>query len=73
VRLLGHRLALVTEAHDAVRDGDDNDQKHDAGDVEDRPLQVVDALSILARRAPRVLRRVLGATAEDDQGSQGAE
>ncbi|MEZ5296633.1 MAG: hypothetical protein R2697_10295 [Ilumatobacteraceae bacterium] len=57
VRLLGDRLTTVLELDDADRDDGHDDQADDAGDHEDRPLQIVDPLRFGARRVPGVLRR----------------
>ena len=69
--LLGHRLALVAIADDDERNDGEDDEADDAGDHEDRPLQIVDALCILARRLPRVLRCIPSAPGEQDQACDG--
>ena len=67
VRLLGDRLAAIAELEHGPTDRREHEQHDDAGDQEDRPLQVLDLLGVLAGGLPGVLRGVLGAARQEGE------
>ena len=69
VGLLGDVLAAVLELEHDVADDAEDDDADDAGDVEHRPLQVVDLPGVLALRVEGVLRCVLRAAGRGTAGA----
>ena len=71
VSLLGQSLSAIAVTEDHPRHRREDDDTHDAGDVEHWTLKIVDLLGVRAGGLPRVLGGILGATGQERQGGHG--